>query len=317
MPKRDILQEILDRKARMSERFYPVAVPLPFHRLVSAIHESDDIADELLVYVPVGIVACVQEFFRSAIAALIDADPDRLVRFAKSLALKDIKLSLDILRGLAGRKFTTGELVAHLTPLNQREHIEDVMTGILNESFTEKLKTVHSRWLTEVNGETPTPILSAPATVFADLDKLFRLRHIAAHEFPALDPYLSGDLPSLLLSAELFLQASAEIVADTLHPGAPLTQADMNAVAAQDATQALEELAAVIKELRDMLDPDRAHILDEAQNAWQRFADLQADFEASQCKGGSMEPLMRSAAIARLAAEQKNHLSITGSGSDA
>jgi uncharacterized protein YecT (DUF1311 family) len=315
MPKRDILQEIIDRKARTSERFYPVAVPLPFYRLVSALH--DDIPDELLVYMSIGIVACIQGFFRSTIATLIDADPDRLVCLAKSLTLKDIKLSLDLLRGLAGRKFTTGELVAHLAPLNQREHIEDVMTGILNESFTEKLKTVRSRWLTEVNGKTPTPILSAPAAVFADLDKLFRLRHIAAHEFPAPDPYLSGDLPGLLLSAELFLQASAEIVADTLHPGAPLTQADMNALAARDAAKALEDLATIIKELRGTLDPDRARFLDEAQSAWRRFADLQADFEASQCKGGTMEPLMRSATIARLAAEQKNHLSVTGSDSDA
>jgi hypothetical protein len=87
----------------------------------------------------------------------------------------------------------------------------------------------------------------------------------------------------------MFLRASREFISETLQPGAPLTQTDMNIAAAAKLGEAEQQLAAVLSSLGQPSLPERI----ECANArWLEFAEAWVAVRVGEREqGGTIWPL--------------------------
>ncbi len=75
------------------------------------------------------------------------------------------------------------------------------------------------------------------------------------------------------------------------------TQAEMNQKANNDYQKVDAELNKVYKQLMQTLEGNERQLLIKAQKDWLKFRDSHCQFEASEFKGGSIQPLMRSTCL--------------------
>jgi uncharacterized protein YecT (DUF1311 family) len=286
--KRDLIAEIEEIRSR--NRFaYPITIPSRMLALVAAFR-TPNLDAELLRYVPIGIVACFEGFFRAGVKELIDAGEPFAGRASGIRQSQELRLDLELLRAIHGRRVTIGELISHIVSMNSVEQIDAIFSTLLGDSFLTKVRGAHSRWAVEVQGNSPTPIIANFELTLERLREVFRLRHIYAHELAESESSSADGLGEMLEISVGFLNAAAEVFGALLQPGAPLTQADMNERAAAAAAEAEQELKIVLDRLRRRLDTTRQEKLSESQLAWDTFCVRQAEFLASEYAGGSLRP---------------------------
>lgn len=263
--------------------------------------DASSLDAEFLRYVPIGVVACTEGFFRAAFRQVVDADQEFFERATRYSVVRDLKLDLNLLQAVHGRKITVGELIAHVVPTNSLEQIDSFMTALMGgKSFLNATGTVHSRVNVEIYGQPMESILSNPAQVFSDTQKLFELRHIFVHELAEDYPVpLRSELAVLLESAVAFLNASAEVVGNLLQPDAPLTQLGMNQAASDALARTEEEVAAIQQDLVS-LGFSATEMRDYAAT-WEVLKRRHSEFAASGHEGGSIYPLIYATAAQEIA----------------
>jgi hypothetical protein len=292
---RDIIQEIADVRKRRLFGSAMSELPLRLFALEHAFKTHEKSQDELTRYFPVGLIACLEGYFRMAIKDLIDAGEPYLSNSEKPAS--SIKLDFSVLRAVHGKAITVGELVAHGVPLSRLEHIEGALSGLLGTGFLQALRTTTDRWAYEVKGEPATPILSRPDEVFSDVARTFELRHIICHEIASAYEIDSEEVARCFESCVVFLRAADEFISETLHPGAPLTQTDMNIAAGKSLGEARERLAEEVARLRSRLDAAELTAFDESQAKWQLYCDAWAGFVAGErANSGTIWPLIHAGA---------------------
>lgn len=288
---RDIIQEIADIRQRRMFGKAMSELPLRLFALERAFKGHDKTQRELTRYFPVALIACVEGYFRMAIKDLIDAGEPYLTNAEKPAS--SIKLDFSVLRAVHGKAITVGELVAHGVQLSRLEHIETTLSSLLGTGFLEALRTTTDRWAHEVRGKPATPILAKPDEVFADVARTFELRHIICHEIASAYEIESEEVAQCFESCVAFLRAADEFISETIHPGAPLTQTDMNIAAGKSLREKQERLAGAVAEFRARLDAAELTAFDESQAKWQLYCDAWADFVAGErATGGTIWPLI-------------------------
>jgi hypothetical protein len=287
---RDIIQEIADVRQRRQFGSSMLELSMRLFALEHSFKKHDKAESELTRYFPVALIACVEGYFRMAIKDLIDAGEPYLSNAEKPAST--LKLDFSLLRAVHGKAITVGELVAHGVQLSRLEHIEAVLSGLLGKGFLDSLRGTTDRWAHEIKGEPVTPILLNPDEVFADVTRTFELRHIICHEIASAYEIGPEEIAHCFESCVAFLQAADELISETLHPGAPLTQTDMNIAAGKSLDESQEQLAAAIEELRLRLGVDERAAFDECQMKWQLYCDGWADFTAGQHEGGTIWPVI-------------------------
>ncbi len=288
---RDIIQEIADIRQRRRFGEAMAELTMRLFALEQAFKKHDSGDAELTRYFPVALIACVEGYFRLAIKDLVDAGDPYLTNAAKLLS--SMKLDLSVLRAVHGNTVSVGELVAHGVQLSQLEHIESALSILLSKSFLRELRSTTDRWAHEVKGEPVQPIIGNPDAVFADVARTFELRHIICHELASAYEIQPEEISRCFESCVLFLRAADEVVSETLHPGSPLTQTDMNIAAGESLNQAKERLAAAVVALRARLDPSQVVAFDNSQSEWQGYCDAWAEFCAGdRATGGTIWPLI-------------------------
>lgn len=306
--KRDLIAEIEEIRQRLGPGTYSVTIPFRMIRIARAFRSSPAIDPEFLRYVPIGTVACIEGFFRSAVKECIDAD-GQFSNNARHLSqVRDLRADFDMLDAVHGRRISIGELFAHLVSFNRLSQIDAIMSTIIGTSFLELLTSVHSRWDVEVKGETQKPIITEPGVVLKHVDEMFRLRHIYAHELLNFDEPDQTTIGEGLDSSVSFLKAAAEVVGNLLHPNAPLTQTDMNQRSARDLAALDGKIEAMLEELSTLVEGDRRALLRAGQAAWMEFRRRQAEYEASIYQGGTIYPVIYGGAAQSLAKERLGNL---------
>jgi hypothetical protein len=277
---RDIIQEIVD--VRQRRRFGSAMSELPtrLFALEHAFKEHDKSQRELTRYFPVALIACVEGYFRMAIKDLIDAG-DPYLSNAERPALS-VKLDFLMLRAVHGKAITVGELVAHGIPLSRLDHIESAITSLIGTRFLQALRSTTDRWAHEVRGEPAGPILADPDHVFSDVARTFELRHIICHEMASAYEIETGEVARCFQSCVAFLRAADEFISETLHPGAPLTQTDMNIAAGQSLAEARARLDEAVEGVRQRLDAAELATFNESQDKWQAYSDAWVAFVAGE-----------------------------------
>ena len=152
--KRDYITEILSKKerARFSERdhilFDRVRALEPVVDLCKSLAKShDDAPDyplnilkengELHRYIPIGMIACMESFFRISIKELIDTGSPFLDRASN---LREIKFDFTIVQAIQGKKLTVGDFLSHLLPMKSLEDINNTISVLTEKDFLNELK---------------------------------------------------------------------------------------------------------------------------------------------------------------------------------
>ncbi len=288
---REIIQEIADVRDRRRFGLAMSELPMRLFALENAFKRHDKTERELIRYFPVALIACVEGYFRMAIKDLVDSGEPYLSNAEKPAS--SLKLDFSLLRAVYGKAVTVGELVAHGVQLSRLEHIEAVFSSLLGKGFLEALRTTTDRWAHEVKGEPSTPILAKPDFIFADVARTFELRHIICHEIASAYEIESAEVAQCFESCVSFLRAADELISETIHLGAPLTQTDMNIAAGKSLSEKRAQLAEAMVALKSRLDVTEMATFEEAQANWQSYCDAWANFVAGErAGGGTIWPLI-------------------------
>lgn len=288
---RDIIQEIAEVRQRRRFGSAMTELPLRLFALERAFKDHDKSQVELTRYFPVALIACVEGYFRLAIKDLIDAGEPFLTNAEKPAS--SLKLDFSVLRAVHGKAITVGELVAHGVSLSRLEHVDGALSSLLGVGFLQSLRTTTDRWAHEVRGEPNTPILSKPDEVFANVARAFELRHIICHEIASAYEIESNEVARCFESCVAFLRTADEFISETIHPGAPLTQTDMNIAAGESLVEKRERLAEAVVKLTSRLEPAELAVFAESQEKWQLYCDAWADFVAGErANSGTIWPLI-------------------------
>jgi FtsZ-binding cell division protein ZapB len=214
--KRDLLKEIEEIKVRRGDQYNYLTHPL-VNNWQAAIYRIGDLQKsfewavqehnydgELLKYIPVGLVATLEAFFRGVISQFIDfGSPyaERATKFAKS---ENIRSDIDYLIALPQKRVSVGEFISHQIKINNLGNIVKYMTGLIEQDFWNSLKGV-------IDSESKELILKNPDDAYQNIMTMFEMRHIIAHEmnfylrpqFSILEESLKNTLDIVNVTGEL------------------------------------------------------------------------------------------------------------------
>lgn len=268
---RDIIQEIANVRERRRFGSAMAELPLRLLTLEQAFKSHDRKQTELARYFPVALIACMEGYFRMVIRDLIDSGEPYLTNAEK--ATSNLKPDFAVMRAVHGRKITIGELVSHGIPISRLEHVDGTLSALLGTNFLSKLRLTVDRWAHEVKGEPATPILSNPDQTFTDVSRTFELRHVICHEIASAYLIDFAEIERCFESCVSFLRASDECISETLHPGSPLTQTDINLVAAASLRKAEVKLESLIKTLANHKNIDEETEILKVHSNWKKWCE--------------------------------------------
>lgn len=186
MARRDLLEEILQKRGRhpadatrldlfnkRSERLRHAIQQL----LEQSAPDATEADTELSRYFPVALVACVEGYFRLAIADLIDKGSPFIERLPK---LRDINISIDAAVAMQTKKITLGEYISHFLALSNIEDINRALSALLDLDFLETLLSGRFHLFDE---EPPILLEEVRGDFMAAIKDLFHTRHMLCHEF--------------------------------------------------------------------------------------------------------------------------------------
>lgn len=209
---------------------------------------KDKVKLEIFKYIPIGIVACIEGYFRWAIKALIDLGSpysENVHDLAKS---RDIKFDLTIVQAIQGKNITLGDFVSHLLSTNKFKDVNANMSSIIKNDFFEKLKPIlpkfrepyilekYEQYLEKyketendlgyyhfIDNFVPDEkvIEETRNLVYEHLSKIFELRHIQCHELVGIQDVDASGIGDYFESAKTFLWATEYFVHKIVYPEDP------------------------------------------------------------------------------------------------
>jgi uncharacterized protein YecT (DUF1311 family) len=298
MPPRENVAEIREIQSRMGVMPPHVAVVLRINDVRSLIDGYDKPPEEALRYVPVGLVACLEAYFRAVVRELVDSGKPFLQRAEN---LERIPFNFRAVAAIHGRTITLGSLVAHLVPMNNKRDLNATMSTLLNDDFLEKLKEVREHWPWKPIASSSTEsVISDPAIVFADLDRVFELRHVVCHEFGLPIHIGKSEAERYIASVDTFLSAVTFMVMKLLFKDIPDTQHGRNIYFEQKHQQAEQDLRAAIEAAEQEFKSERLEQFRKLQAAWAAYRDMDVDFVASEYEGARIWPQIRARRLEQL-----------------
>jgi hypothetical protein len=216
--RRDYVNEIVLRRNRLlrrTNRWDQVTERL--RPLLDSLEELKDTKrvdkaarKELIKYIPVGGVACVEGWYRMAVAELIDrGSPFR----ENATSLDEIRFDPSSVLAIHDRKLSLGEFFAHFLPAKRFDDLNRTLSVVSGEDFLERFK------FTRINPETkPNPVTfgkEAPV-IFEGVKRTFELRHIFCHELATSFRFSVGEIEACAHAVLFFLIGADRTVQDLI-----------------------------------------------------------------------------------------------------
>lgn len=288
MAKRNYIQEILEIQTRSGERPPYLTAFLRILEVRSLIENTREPNMEYLRYCSVGLVACLEAYFRALIKELIDSGEP----FQKRCSRFDrIKFNFEIVAAIHGNTITLGDIISHLIPLNNKNDINNSMSILLNADFFEEIKNVREHWPWEPIKTAPTkPIITDPASILKNIDKTFDLRHIVCHEFGHPSQISLEEATLYIDSVELFLNATNFIAMKLLFKDVPDTQQKRNIYFGAKYQKANDKMLAILKVAEKAFSDKRLMDFFKLQSLWETYRDKDAEFISNHYEGGTISP---------------------------
>ena len=256
-------------------------------QLEAAYRHLDRADTELARYFPVAIVACMEGYFKLAIAELIDSN-DTYLSNASALFGSKSKADFETVRALAGKKLSFGELLAHTVSYSKLENIDSAISIVTGSKFLTELKMTHDRWASEVEGKPIRPIMNDPDSVYMYVKNIFLMRHIVCHELASDYQFDFDEIGLCFKDCINFLEASKEYLSNLIEPNYPLTQSAINEKSGEELSLTLKELKKLISEITPSLTSSELNQFNIAQSEWSSYADKWTNFDADNYLGGTI-----------------------------
>ena len=177
--KRDIVEEILGKRRRLGRKRDPAS--LVYSRAMSlfvALRQIERLPKaesalkrEMIRYFSVGLVSCLEGYFRLTLQYLVDQGSPYRENAAR---LEDPRLDLSTITRMHMQRVSVGELISHMVPLSSLDDINRHMTVLLGVEYFKAVKPM-AIWK-ETTFEEQYP------RAWETLTGLFQDRHIACHE---------------------------------------------------------------------------------------------------------------------------------------
>lgn len=140
---------------------------------LSELQDFPEITYELARYIPVGLIACVEGYFRLVYTNLIDQKKP----FRENVAKFDIKFGLEHLVSIERHSISLGEFVAHFLPCNSIEDINNNMSTITGQDFLGLVKRKYPILVPSL-----FPEMFTGDGMVSYIKHIFELRHMYCHE---------------------------------------------------------------------------------------------------------------------------------------
>lgn len=236
MSKRDFAREILSKKSRLypsSNRWDKVAMRLrelgnvsglvevvfPEFELISdELWPYQDVKYEIVRYLPIGYVTCIEGYFRITYADLLDHGAPFRENFREKASELNIKFDIKTALSLQQHSLSIGDFIAHQLPLNNLEDIDRTMSQLIGEDFLARIKIAQSKiprqlpMFTEIKADGEAYFNSLKAKI----KRLFDIRHIYCHELVSFIPDTTISVDECVEAAVEFLWLSETIVTELL-----------------------------------------------------------------------------------------------------
>ncbi len=174
---------------------------------LSKLQDFPEITYELARSIPVGLIACVEGYFRLVYADLIDQRKP----FRENVAKFDIKFGLEHLVSIEQHSISLGEFVAHFLPCNSIEDINSNMSNITGQDFLRLVKRKYPR------SPPLFPEMFTGDAFISRVKRIFELRHMYCHELsPPMEEEEFSWVQFCSRTASEFLLISEYIVEELL-----------------------------------------------------------------------------------------------------
>ena len=220
MTRRNLLDEILSKRGRCPSdkiridlfnkrytRLYETSMQL-FTESAKTNPEATIVDAEVIRYFPIALVACIEGYFRMAIADLINIGPPFIERVAN---LRDLNISVDVAIAIQTQKITLGEYISHFLSLNNLEDINKALSVLLNFDFLERLLTGRFDLFGKKEAE-PFHLEELRGPFVVSIKELFHTRHILCHEFAPELRIDNSQIMKFFTCADLFVGLSEVII---------------------------------------------------------------------------------------------------------
>ena len=153
---------------------------------------------ELYKHFPIGGIACIEGWFRMAVADLINhGNPYR----NNIKEYKDISLTIESVLAIQEQSVNIGELVAHFIKLRDLENIIGNLSFIIGKDFVPLFEATQ---VSPCSSKTVGEAFNKDA-IFDGVEKSFELRHIFCHELASKVKYNKQLIENCLYNCFLFL----------------------------------------------------------------------------------------------------------------
>jgi hypothetical protein len=256
---------------------------------------------ELLNYIPIRLIAIIENCVRSAVNELVDSGEPYLERGIDLIAKRSNKNLSQYLLYYSAKKLTIGQIASHSFSVSKIADIFSILETTLNTNkIGDEIATQTTRWIEERENKSH-PIIKNGNDTFRIIENLFADRHKIAHEI-TIPPHIYESAPEYIEHTAKFVEAIEWLTIKHLHDYVPRTQSMMNIEAGSRAANALgklNELRGGSSELfRDCATPSH-----EIEYHWDKFVELTAKRHAgyfNNSRPGTIAPLLRATIIEEL-----------------
>lgn len=269
-----VSREIVEVRSRLTTGWHTVSfdVDTRLHALRRAIGEADH--PEIRRHIPVSAIAALQTMAKGLVVDLIKIGEPYRTR-AGGL-LKERVAIKDAIEWFHGEAFTFGEVVAHALTFNSMTDVHTVVESLLGVDFKRLLSTAVDPYHLRNGIKDAEPIVQDVDALYRDVQEIFRVRHILAHEAAPNLEVSKADANRMLDSVVRLVTGIGAVLWATAYADLPLTTYEMNVRASTELLAARERLAAVIARTRDLAKKrncDDASWFTEHQARWQALSD--------------------------------------------
>jgi hypothetical protein len=166
MPKRDIVQEIISKRKRLGRRRDPASLVedralglfLALDTLRSMPAKERALKQEMIRYISVGVVSCLEGYFRLIIRRIIDhGSPYR----ENAVKLEDLRIDLTTITRMEDAKVTVGEIISHLVRVSSFDDINRHLSTLLATDYFAALRPMPVKKYGNVRESAPARVANA------------------------------------------------------------------------------------------------------------------------------------------------------------
>jgi hypothetical protein len=233
----------------------------------------------LLEYIPVKLVASLEEGFRQQYKSIIDS-PFYRKNLKDVKYLKDTKFDFEVISAFEDNEITLGDYISYLLPCNNVQNIISNLNELLGVEFINKLQEFLSLEieLTDIKDQNE---------MFNWLDYLFKTRHIICHEAYRPSDLTNDNAIKMIESASAFLIASERYISKKLYSPDYLSTPELQLLSSVMFEKYENELNDIIEKLSEWGKECDPPISFDYMNSWHEYREEKAICEASSFEGGT------------------------------